>query len=135
MKDRKAVISLTLLLIAALTFPNKVIAGDDYRLVDSTELSFSWKLKDDIMVKGIVTEYVHPTFGSRLYLKPLEATVVSFLCEGKTIELANAEVVDGFISTVEYGKIKVGSINSPSPTLIVWLTKHQKEKLHSLKKK
>lgn len=133
MRNKIAAFSFTLLVISSLTFPNKIQANDDYHLVDPSELSFSWKLKDDILESGIVQEYIHPTFGSRLYMKPLNATVVSFLCNGKTIELANNQVEDGFISTIKFGKIKVGIINSPSPTLIVWLTEQQKKELLSLK--
>jgi len=126
--------SFTLLILATLIFPNSILAGEDYQLVDPSELSFSWKLKNDILESGIVEEYNHPSFGSRLYTKPLQATIVAFTCEGQAIELTNNQVEDGFISTVKFGKVKVGIINSPSPTLIVWLTKQQNMKIHSLYK-
>jgi hypothetical protein len=70
-------------------------------------------------------------------VKPTGGTIVEFFCEGHVLELESNQFEGGFVSTKDYGKIKIrfpSSLTSGG-SFTVWLTGKQKKALKELKQK
>ena len=111
--------------IALCTVQYVAYAGELYEQVDPSELSFTIK---DFYYDAIVD--------SPGVAKPIGREVGEFFCEGHKLELKSKQFEDGFIVTVDYGKIKIQFSSSLSgSSFALWLTHEQKKALKALKSK
>ncbi len=117
----------SIFVLSFLLFSTSTNAADNYEYVDSSDLSFEVKFKDNLY-SGTVTEFINPvTKKSGLYVKLKNTTITSLTCNGKNVEIKNNKVNDSFVDTVKFGKIKIGLWGQQSNDVIVWLTSVQKK--------
>jgi hypothetical protein len=113
-------------------FASNANAAEKYKYVDSSELAFKIEFENNLY-SGTATEFVNPvTKQSGLYIKLNDTKITSFTCNGKKVELKNNKIIDGFVETMKYGKIKLGLWGQMSNNLIVWLKPEQKKAFQEL---
>jgi len=90
-----------------------------YEIVGPSELSFSIK------------DFYHKCVIDKDGGKPVGGEIGELICNGQSIELANHRFEDGFISTRDYGRIKIrfSASLSEGSSFSIWLTAGQKEAL------
>lgn len=123
----KQLLGIFLIFVALLTLSSFCEAGsdDEYKPVDPSELSFE--------LRGYSSRSV---IGEGGVPKTVGGSVEEFLCEGKKIELVSKSLNGEFLTTKDYGKIKVQFSSSlTSSGFTVFLTPKQKEALNALKAK
>lgn len=120
------------LAISLIMFASNANAAEKYKYVDSSELAFKIEFENNLY-SGTATEFVNPvTKQSGLYIKLNDTKITSFTCNGKKVELKNNKIIDGFVETMKYGKIKLGLWGQMSNNLIVWLKPEQKKAFQEL---
>jgi len=97
----------------------KPFNDEDYNFVAPSELAFT--LKDF---------HYDAAVGEGGTAKPIGGKIGTLLCNDKVIDLENNEFENGFITTKEYGKIKILFSSSLTETgMAIYLTNIQKKAL------
>ena len=112
-----ALLSLAAMTIACL-FSLHALAGDIYEELDPSEISCG--------VKGASYTKSNTAAGYRF----IGLSVEKLICEGQEIDLTSRRFDGDFLTTRDYGKIKIMlGENTLTPSFSIWLTPDQKKAL------